>query len=193
MKTYSWGLDNENVETSIYATVFSKEECNTIINYGKTLEPIDGALDNKKIDNNIRKCNIAWIPDEKHSRWIFQRCTSVITEINQRFFKFDIQKIQALQFTVYDDHGSFYGKHLDMSPSAGTSEHRKLSFSIQLSSPEDYKGGELQLYYKSTCDIAKKDQGIVTFFPSYCLHEVTPVTSGIRYALVGWVVGPRFK
>jgi len=31
------------------------------------------------------------------------------------------------------------------------------------------------------------------FFPSYTLHEVTPVTKGTRYTLVGWVHGPAFK
>jgi predicted 2-oxoglutarate/Fe(II)-dependent dioxygenase YbiX len=35
--------------------------------------------------------------------------------------------------------------------------------------------------------------GSLSVFPSYQLHEVTPVESGIRRALVGWVIGPKFK
>ena len=30
-------------------------------------------------------------------------------------------------------------------------------------------------------------------FPSYSLYEVTPVTKGERYSLVGWITGPQFK
>ena len=30
-------------------------------------------------------------------------------------------------------------------------------------------------------------------FPSYVLHEVTPVTKGERYSLVAWLTGKPFK
>ena len=33
----------------------------------------------------------------------------------------------------------------------------------------------------------------ITFFPSYTLHDVTAITKGTRKALVGWVLGPRWK
>ena len=38
-----------------------------------------------------------------------------------------------------------------------------------------------------------KVRGSVNYFPSYMLHEVTPLERGTRYALVGWVNGPAFK
>jgi hypothetical protein len=34
--------------------------------------------------------------------------------------------------------------------------------------------------------------GTVIVFPSYLAHCVTPVTKGVRWALVGWVHGPSF-
>jgi predicted 2-oxoglutarate/Fe(II)-dependent dioxygenase YbiX len=33
----------------------------------------------------------------------------------------------------------------------------------------------------------------MTLFPSFTVHEVKPVTKGIRYSLVGWVVGEKLK
>ena len=39
----------------------------------------------------------------------------------------------------------------------------------------------------------RRDQGYVAVFPSYVLHEVTPVTKGTRYSLVSWVTGKSFK
>jgi PKHD-type hydroxylase len=70
---------------------------------------------------------------------------------------------------------------------------RKLSFVIQLSDPKDYKGGELQIHLSDTPEVMKKEQGTLIAFPSYILHEVTPITKGKRYSLVGWITGKPFK
>ena len=58
---------------------------------------------------------------------------------------------------------------------------------------EDYEGGELQIHLNDNPDVMKKEQGTVVAFPSPTLHEVTPVTKGKRYSLVGWITGKPFK
>ena len=70
---------------------------------------------------------------------------------------------------------------------------RKLSFSVQLSDPDSYKGGDLLLKISNEPTSVKRTRGAVIFFPSYILHEVTPVKQGVRKSLVGWVTGPRWK
>ena len=70
---------------------------------------------------------------------------------------------------------------------------RKLSFTMQLSDPADYNGGELRIKHGSEPDIARKNRGAITFFPSYVMHEVTPVTRGTRKSIVGWVTGPHWR
>ena len=72
---------------------------------------------------------------------------------------------------------------------------RKLSVSIQLTDPKKYKGGELKLYdgEDQYGVIMNKNQGALVVFPSYVLHEVTPVTKGERNSLVTWVSGNQFK
>ena len=104
----------------------------------------------------------------------------------------NFKDIQSLQFTSYDakDKG-FYQKHIDMMyKGTGT---RKLSLTVQLSDGADYEGGDLLLHYKNDPDVGFRNQGTATFFPSWMLHEVTPVTKGKRYSLVAWIQGPRFK
>ena len=71
--------------------------------------------------------------------------------------------------------------------------HRKLSFSIQLTNPDLYEGGDLNIYKEKTPIQASRALGTINFFPSYVLHRVTPVTKGYRNCLVGWVSGPKFK
>ena len=69
---------------------------------------------------------------------------------------------------------------------------RKLSITIQLSSPQDYEGGDLILH-NGEPEKMQKELGKLIVFPSYTLHEVTPVTKGTRYSLVAWVAGKPFR
>jgi len=39
----------------------------------------------------------------------------------------------------------------------------------------------------------QKKRGLITVFPAWTLHQVTPVTKGTRQTLVTWVCGPEFK
>jgi PKHD-type hydroxylase len=38
-----------------------------------------------------------------------------------------------------------------------------------------------------------KKRGLITVFPSWTLHQVTPVVKGTRQTLVTWISGPAFK
>jgi PKHD-type hydroxylase len=111
--------------------------------------------------------------------------------MNTKFFEYDLFYISEIQFVAYDEKSDFHDKHLDtLYDSAGT---RKLSFIIQLSDPETYNGGDLLLYYDKDPIVAKRDLGSMTMYPSFSLNETTPITKGKRYALVGWVVGPKMR
>ena len=35
--------------------------------------------------------------------------------------------------------------------------------------------------------------GTLCFFPSFLLHRVTPLTSGVRKSLVTWISGANFR
>jgi len=71
---------------------------------------------------------------------------------------------------------------------------RKLSFSLQLSDPEDYEGGELEfLDNQDEPFFAPKQKGTIVVFDSRVKHRVRKVTNGLRKSIVGWVVGPRWK
>ena len=64
-----------------------------------------------------------------------------------------------------------------------------LSFVLPLSDPESYEGGELVLKPSFQEKSIPLEQGKIIVFPSFILHKVTPVTSGTRYMLVGWLRG----
>jgi len=38
-----------------------------------------------------------------------------------------------------------------------------------------------------------RGKGVSTFFPSFTMHRVTPVTKGTRKSLVLWIGGEHYK
>ena len=65
---------------------------------------------------------------------------------------------------------------------------------VQLSDPDDYEGGNLQLLGEDGKSyFAPRKKGTVIVFDSRTQHRVLKVTKGLRKSLVGWVVGPRWK
>ena len=81
--------------------------------------------------------------------------------------------------------GQGYGMHVDNAyMSTGRSD---ISFTIFLSNPNDYEGGELCIQNLQENNEIKLEQGEIILYPSTTLHSVKPVKSGERVACVGWI------
>ena len=189
----SWAFELEKINTWAYCDkAFTLEECQKIIDYAGRFEKIDANIRNEsELNFKIRESKIVWITPDPEIDWVYQKLTYIITGLNENYFKFDLFGFtEGFQFTEYNAPSGHYGKHID---SIFNGVVRKLSFVLQLSDPKDYEGGELQIYISDTPDTMKKEQGTVIAFPSYTLHQVTPITKGRRYSLVGWITGKPFK
>jgi len=186
-----WPFGLDKVATWAWQeNVFTPEECDKIINISKAKGTITAGISKEKIVNKkIRNSDIVFMfPNEL--TFAFEKLTNVITQINNNYYKFDIFGFaEGLQFTVYKKNQK-YGRHVDRAFKTMT---RKLSVSVQLSNPKDYKGGDLVLYEGEHGFESKRSQGSITVFPSFVEHEVKPVTKGTRYSLVGWITGKDFK
>ena len=81
--------------------------------------------------------------------------------------------------------GMIYGSHVDDAVIAG---HRTdLSFTLFLSEPDSYAGGELVIEATEGDRGFKLPAGHLLLYPATSLHRVEPVTRGVRLAAVGWV------
>jgi len=143
--------------------------------------------------NNHRSSNIKLIPNTDEWDWLRNKIFSQTQIINSENYRFEIFPYQlgSLQYTEYNSsQNDHYNWHLDIGPH--TYSHRKISIVIQLSSPEEYEGGILEFNIGNIYNFPK-GKGLASFFPSYILHRVTPVTKGIRKSLVIWFEGPHFK
>jgi len=185
----SWSFELDQVNFYAFLkNAFSKEECQTIIDIAKNKGLIKGKT---KAESDIRNSKISWLYPSDNMDWVFRRCTDIVTNLNNEFFKFDLHGFnEGFQFTNYTTPGGKYGRHVDKSINGVI---RKISISIQLTDPTEYEGGELYLYEDDKGTLMDKTQGTLIMFPSYVLHEVMPVTKGERNSLVTWVTGKQFK
>ncbi|MCX7888309.1 MAG: Fe2+-dependent dioxygenase [Rhodobacteraceae bacterium] len=81
--------------------------------------------------------------------------------------------------------GQTYGTHVDDALMAGA--RCDLSFTLFLSDPASYAGGELVIADRIEERAFKLPAGQAILYPSDTLHRVEPVTRGTRLAVVGWI------
>lgn len=81
--------------------------------------------------------------------------------------------------------GMEYGLHVDDAMMQGV--RTDLSFTLFLSPPEAYGGGELVIEGNDAENAIKLQPGSAVVYPTTSLHRVAPVTSGERLVVVGWV------
>jgi len=105
--------------------------------------------------------------------------------INQHHFKLDLYLHWECFFARYDQGMHYNSLHIDC---IAGDHQRKLSFSLLLN--DDFQGGDFATVTESSvaCDAGK-----LLVFPSFLPHKISPVESGTRYAIFGWIYGPNFK
>jgi PKHD-type hydroxylase len=146
----------------------------------------------------LRQSQVFFIEPSEESKWLYELLTDVIGYHNERFYNFNLTGIETMQFSEYPEGAGFYAPHQDWGAGLvqGRSDIcRKLSFTVQLSNPDSYEGGDLNIHCGDINPLDPsllREFGSITVFPSFMVHEVTPVTRGTRRSLVGWVVGPDF-
>lgn len=182
------------ISTSLQ-TLLTAGECNYIIDYGSSLQDTEGKIGGakNKIDETIRKSKVVFLNSaDKELSWLYQRLGEAVNDVNREYWQYDLDFIEVLQFTKYDEEGDCYGPHIDIGGEGFA--QRKLSFSVQLSAGHEYEGGDLKIMSgHERGEIAGRNRGDAIFFPSFMMHEVTPIKKGKRYSLVGWVCGKNFR
>lgn len=136
----------------------------------------------------VRRGHLRPVPGGSHGP-LATRIATRVHEINRDVYGFRVVGVEdemRLLWYGHEEHGG-YVTHTDIGPA---SPLRKLSFSLLLSDPTTYTGGDL--CFGAPFALAR-EQGMLTVFPSFLEHAVSPVTRGDRYAIVGWLVGPTFS
>ena len=176
-----------------FTSAFTPEELYKIKQIGdnlpKQVASVGGGDKNEVSD--YRKSEISWIVDNNETTWLYSKIAHYAKLANKEMWDFDIWGYHdTLQYTKYYGDGGHYDWHADLGPGLS---NRKLSVVLQLSDPNEYEGGELQINPGGNILTVPKELGLICFFPSFLLHRVTPLTSGVRNTLVTWLCGANFR
>jgi PKHD-type hydroxylase len=185
-------------EWAYYKQHFTPEQCDKIIFEAFKIPSQNGTLGPQSIrtNNDWRRSTVRGIVRSPLWSWLFLEVEKLVSAANSQWFNVDYSYLPEIQFATYDaETQGCYKFHKDTHIVSPLPTHRKLSFTIQLSDPSDYEGGELKFI-----DVASHPKeenlrlrGTVCVFPSIIYHEVTPVTLGTRHSLAGWFEGPRWR
>lgn len=82
-----------------------------------------------------------------------------------------------------------YGAHVDNALMGKGAQRLRtdLSFTMFLTPPGEYEGGELVIHAAGMTQELKGEAGYLVLYPSGSIHEVKPVTRGERIVCVGWI------
>ncbi|WP_372604255.1 2OG-Fe(II) oxygenase [Actibacterium sp.] len=173
---------------------FSDEECDRIIVQANADALSDAGLVRGASDHNYRRADIAWLDEREGAEWVMDRIIQVVAETNRNRFDFDLREFaESAQVARYGaEREGHFTWHSDIGDGP-VARKRKLTIVVQLSSPDSYQGGVLELQPDSHVREASRQRGSATIFPAFVLHRVTPVTAGERYSLTVWAHGPAFR
>lgn len=96
------------------------------------------------------------------------------------------RKLSRLLFSRYEP-GMTYGAHTDDAIMGADAIRTDLAFTLFLSDPESYDGGELTISSALGEQAVKLNAGDAILYPAGTIHYVAPVLRGARIACVGWV------
>jgi hypothetical protein len=174
-------LDNFYFESSL----FTKEECNDIIQY---ITDLQDTVYTVKIDNIFTEkgCSLKSqdLEYNENTNWIFDR---VIDVINDHLEVNWIDKPHAI-FRNYSS-GDFFVKHKDNVDSR-VADKRYLTVSIQLTESDGYVGGDVII---NETQKLSREIGSIFLWGTNVPHEVTPIETGIRNSLIFFVSEKHIK
>jgi PKHD-type hydroxylase len=169
---------------------FSEVECKALVALGEQVGLVPatvwaGAGD--QVDTAVRSARTSHHPRGPETGWIYERLDGLFTRAGEAF-GLEVGPVnEALQILRYDEGSHFQTWHSDSGYDA--MERRLVSVSVELSALGDHEGGDLEIIPDTIGRHRTLERGGARFFPSRAIHRVTPVTRGVRHALVIWT-GP---
>ena len=153
--------------------LFSKEECDDIINIHK--------VNSQKWKNNDREYKSFSIILNGETEWIFSKMKNFFEEESGLLMETIKNEVHFHVFETND----WFGVHND------ARNNRLFSLGVLLN--DDFDGGEFNLYSQGEEIVLEKKVGNTYIFDAAISHEVTPIQYGIRYSLIWFIQNDNVK
>lgn len=170
--------------------VFSAEECDRLIALAEASAlapaPVYGGADHVPPDR-VRKVEVSMQVRGEATAWFFDRLDALFADAGAELGVAVAPMTEPAQILRYAAGDHFQAWHTDAG--ADRTGDRLLSVSLELSDLGDHEGGDLEILPDLLGKARTLERGGARIFLSRALHRVTPVRSGVRWALVNWT-GP---
>ena len=175
----------------LWSGVLDDKSCDFIIGEAEKYPVEKGTTFSGKNTDPQRVSDIRWLNNCQAVGELLWDYTQRANEV----LKVDVEPMTDIQYTEYrGSENGHYHNHHDIDWMRNTGMDRKLSITVQLSCPTEYTGGDFRfIEVENPPAEALKKRGSILVFPSYLVHAVTPVTSGIRKSVVSWFEGPCWR
>lgn len=156
--------------------LFSKEECNCIINLSKELDQVSPYGHNDNINKGkITISYSVWAIDRNDkTQWIFDKIHTYFEDEVSLKIKKQLDKIYLHKYVK----GQKFQKHTD-------TFYKTQIHNIGVCLNDDYEGGEFVLYDPEIT--LQKRQGSIYTFLSGRMHEVKEILNGERWSIIGFL------
>jgi len=173
---------------------FSGADCTRLLDLVASAPARDAGLVRQARDHNLRRADLVWLDEVEGTGWVMDTMIDLVRLANRDAFDFDISEFaESPQVARYGaEREGHFGWHSDIGEGR-LAERRKLTVVVQLSEPDTYCGGDLEVMPGAATVTAERTRGCATLFPAFVLHRVTPVTTGERQSLTVWCHGTPFR
>jgi len=175
--------------------LFTPAQLDDLERYCDTL-PLESARLTGSGTDGIRTTEVAWVYRNAQTEDLYLRMEAIVLRLNADLFHFALTGLTTMQYAVYHDkEAGYFDWHSDYGRYRGDpgQEPRKITLSLQLSDGASYDGCDLEVRAAHPIDVAARERGALMAFRANALHRVTPITRGLRKALVVWAAGPEFR
>lgn len=155
--------------------ILTPEECDLLLYVMMTVEPY-----------SFQHCGATTRECPQHETLDPIRMFALL--MNDAYFGYDLTPDTNAWLQSYES-GDEYLLHMDASPG----QTRKLTAVALLSDGDSYFGGDLELFFEPSSRVVPRARGTIAVFPSWMLHRVHPVTSGLRQTINLGFWGPSFR
>lgn len=127
------------------------------------------------------------LPQGSRLRLRIQMLVEQALQGNETFVSAALPRAQSEVLVSRTAAGGGYGNHVDNAVMGRPVVRTDLAFTLFLSQPQDYGGGELVIDEPQGEQTFKLPAGQMVLYPATTLHRVNPVTHGVRHVVAGWV------
>lgn len=160
---------------------FTEQECDTIISFSNELKETVRDGESASVDRPRKRISYSHytINRNEHTQWIFDRLNEYLEKVDNMKV---IKDLDILHLHKYNE-GNEFVKHRDI-----YYDNQVRNIGICLN--DDYEGGEFIVYEPK--ETLPKEKGSIYTFKNTRLHEVTKITKGVRWAIIGFLKHENF-